>query len=216
MDDRIAVLPVQQDYIYPLFDLPGPDSSSTTNPSYAPSAWANAIPRVIDFTMCNPPWYTSPADLLTSTAQKHQPPPSISTASASELFHPGGEVAFVQQMMRESLLLHRSGRYDIRWHTTMLGRHTSIAPLVSQLRKLESEGAFGGNYALVEFVQGERTRRWGLGWSFGPWRPKAPAIRMESGWFSRSLLPSTTEEVLLVSKQSGLRCLSRKSSLKLS
>ena len=86
---------------------------------------------------------------------------------------PGGEVGFITRLIEESLSL----RDRVRWYSSMLGKLSSVSTLVQKLkdynvltfpflsnRKIE-------NYALTEFVQGT-TRRWGIAWSFLPFRPR--------------------------------------------
>lgn len=143
--------------------------------------------------MCNPPFYTSPDELKQSAEQKEQEPFSVSvtssTSRAKQLYttHPiplasrpvltfmktctgadvemvtrGGEVAFVKQMIDESLQL----RDRIQWYTSMLGKLSSINVLVETLIK---HGVT--NFAVTEFEQGSKTKRWAVAWSWGDRRP---------------------------------------------
>lgn len=143
--------------------------------------------------MCNPPFYTSFNELKQSAEQKEQEPFSVSvtnpTSRAKQLYtthpipltyHPvltcmktctgaavemvtrGGEVAFVKQMIDESLEL----RDRIQWYTSMLGKLSSINVLVETLIK---HGIT--NFAVTEFEQGSKTKRWALAWSWGDRRP---------------------------------------------
>lgn len=75
---------------------------------------------------------------------------------------PGGEVEFVTRMIRESIEL----RNRVQWYTSMVGKFSSVATLLNILRK---EG--NGNWAVAEFVQGSKTRRWAIGWSWMDYRP---------------------------------------------
>lgn len=52
------------------------------------------------------------------------------TAASNELITPGGEVAFVGQMMDESAELQER----CAWYTSLLGKASSIAPLISRLK----------------------------------------------------------------------------------
>jgi 23S rRNA (adenine1618-N6)-methyltransferase len=75
---------------------------------------------------------------------------------------PGGEVEFVTRMINESL--HLQDR--IPWYTSMLGKLSSVTTLVELLVKHNNH-----NYAVTEFVQGSKTKRWALAWSWGNRRP---------------------------------------------
>ncbi|CAI4213295.1 unnamed protein product [Parascedosporium putredinis] len=95
---------------------------------------------------------------------------------------PGGEVAFItKRLLPESLAL----REQVGWYTAMLGKHTSVFAVVDALRAAGID-----NYAVTEFVQGSKTRRWAVGWSFGPMRPDEHVCRRmdEPSW--RSVLPA--------------------------
>lgn len=74
----------------------------------------------------------------------------------------GGEIAFVSQMIEESLK-HRD---KVRWYTSMLGKLSSVSILVENLIEMKNH-----NYAVTEFVQGNKTKRWAIAWSWGDLRP---------------------------------------------
>ena len=76
---------------------------------------------------------------------------------------PGGEVAFVTRIMEESQHL----KQRCQWYTSMLGKYSSLGLIVEELKK---KGVV--NWAVKEFVQGGKTRRWGVGWSWDMRRPR--------------------------------------------
>ncbi len=142
--------------------------------------------------MCNPPFYESKADMLTSAASKQRPPLTACTGSENEMVTPGGEVGFVSRMIDESLVL----RDRVQWYTSMLGKFSSVAILVQKLRDHGID-----NYAVTEFVQGTKTRRWGVAWSFDDLRPVLHVARGVSS-LQKSLLPFPSEYLILVSSLS--------------
>ncbi|KUJ16479.1 DUF890 domain protein [Mollisia scopiformis] len=137
----------------------------------------------IDFSMCNPPFYESKADMLTSAAAKQRPPFTASTGSENEMVTTGGEVAFVSRMIDESLIL----KDRVQWYTSMLGKFSSVGVIVQKLKENSID-----NYAVTEFVQGTKTRRWAVGWSFDDLRPLMSVARGVSS-LQKSLLPFPSE-----------------------
>lgn len=128
----------------------------------------------IDFTMMNPPFYESKDDMLSSAQSKVRPPHSACTGAPVEMVCEGGEIAHISRMLEESLVL----KEEVQWYTSMLGKASSVETLVD---KLKANGI--DNYAITEFIQGNKTRRWALGWSFGPMRPAEHVARVKtSGW----------------------------------
>lgn len=101
---------------------------------------------------------------------------------------PGGEVAFVGRLITES----RSATLQrkIQWFSAMLGKLSSVNEIVAVLRKVEC-----ANYAVAEFIQGQRTRRWCVAWSWMGFRPTAAVARyLGSGsGVEKKLLPALTE-----------------------
>ncbi|KAJ5974312.1 hypothetical protein N7481_011522 [Penicillium waksmanii] len=105
-----------------------------------------------------PPFYTSREEMAQSSESKSQQPSSVCTGADVEMVTKGGEVAFVTKMIDESLNL----RDRIQWYTSMLGKLSSVTVLVEALIKHGNH-----NYAVTEFVQGSKTKRWALAWSWG-------------------------------------------------
>ncbi|OSD00137.1 S-adenosyl-L-methionine dependent methyltransferase [Trametes coccinea BRFM310] len=123
---------------------------------------------VYDFTMCNPPFYSSREEVLQSAEAKEFEPNAVCTGADVEMITPGGEAAFVGRMVEESLEL----RDKCRWFTSMLGKMSSLASIVHLLRSKQVD-----NYAISELVQGQ-TRRWVIAWSFGDVRLPDPISRL--------------------------------------
>ena len=139
--------------------------------------------------MCNPPFYKSKADMLTSAATKQRPPFTARTGSETEMVTPGGEVAVVSRMIEES----RAMQDRVQWYTSMLGKFSSLGTVVQILRDIGVT-----NYAVTEFVQGSKTRRWGIAWSFDDLRPRMDVARSVSS-LPKALLPFPSEYLIIVS-----------------
>ncbi|KAF3918591.1 hypothetical protein AA313_de0201915 [Arthrobotrys entomopaga] len=138
----------------------------------------------IDFTMCNPPFYSSVNDMMSSAKLKSVPPLSACTGSTTEMVTEGGEVAFVGRIIDESLKL----REKVRWYTSMLGKLTSVEKVVDKLKENEIS-----NYVVGEFVQGVgKTKRWAVGWSFGDARAGDHVSRQPTSQTLKSHLPFPT------------------------
>ncbi|CCD52822.1 similar to DUF890 domain protein [Botrytis cinerea T4] len=100
----------------------------------------------------------------------------------------GGEVSFVSQMIVESLQL----RDGVQWYTSMLGKFSSLSKVIEQLKEYKVD-----NYAVTEFIQGTRTRRWAVAWSFNDRRPSA-AVSRGCKSLQKSLLPFPAEQTITV------------------
>jgi 23S rRNA (adenine1618-N6)-methyltransferase len=139
----------------------------------------------IDFVMTNPPFYSSETELLELSKQKDGPPSSVCTGSPNEMVCSGGEVGFIRRILEESLVL----RTRVQWYTSMLGKLSSLETVINMLKEHEIS-----NYAVTSFIQGNKTRRWAVGWSFGTRRPSSKACRgLEAIAGKKSLLPPLTE-----------------------
>ncbi|KAL2204399.1 hypothetical protein CC79DRAFT_1132410 [Sarocladium strictum] len=143
------------------------------------------LPFTLDFTMTNPPFYSSSSELSASAAKKSLAPSTACTGAPVEMVTPGGEVAFVTRIIEESLIL----RGRATWYTAMVGFLSSLTSLVERLKKEDV-----GNYAVTEFVQGSKTRRWALAWSFGARRPEERVARgVNAQSLAKSVLPPSTQ-----------------------
>ncbi|KAI9793251.1 MAG: hypothetical protein M1816_000672 [Peltula sp. TS41687] len=122
----------------------------------------------IDFTMCNPPFYESTDEMLSSAKQKQRPPFSACTGAEIEMVTPGGEVAFVKRMINDSTVL----KQRVQWYTSMLGKLSSVSTIIGLLNEAGIQ-----NWAVTEFIQGSKTRRWAIAWSWGDLRPRMDVAR---------------------------------------
>ncbi|GFF43305.1 putative methyltransferase-like protein C27D7.08c [Aspergillus udagawae] len=146
----------------------------------------------LDFTMCNPPFYASREEMIASAQAKERPPFSACTGAEVEMVTGGGEIAFVYRMIEESLHL----RERVVWYTSMLGKLSSVSVIVE---KLTEHG--NNNYAVTEFVQGSKTKRWAVAWSWTDLRPSMKVARGIPG-FPKHLLPFPSEFLFEIADQS--------------
>lgn len=107
------------------------------------------------FCMCNPPFFDSVEAKATHGKRSF-------AAVESEVATPGGELAFVLQLVDESLQL----RARVGTYTTMLGRSSTLAPLLKRLRECADVEAHGSD----TFWQGRMSRP--VVW----WRVKSDAV----------------------------------------
>ncbi|KAI0064153.1 hypothetical protein BV25DRAFT_1853471 [Artomyces pyxidatus] len=135
----------------------------------------------IDFTMCNPPFYSSAEDVTRSAEAKEVGPNAVCTGAEVEMITPGGESQFVCAMVRESVELQDR----CRWYTSMLGKLSSLSEVVTLLRSHSID-----NYAITELVQG-MTRRWVIAWSFGDIRLPDALARISNPAL-HNLMPART------------------------
>lgn len=80
---------------------------------------------------------------------------------------PGGEIAFVSRMIDESKAL----KDRCQWYTSMLGKYGSVEIIIGNLR-----GAGVDNWAVKDLVQGNKTRRWVVAWSWESMRPSLVSV----------------------------------------
>ena len=151
----------------------------------------------IDFVMMNPPFYASEAEMLESAKTKQRPPNSACTGAPVEMICPGGEVAFVKKLIDESTVTRV--KEQVQWFTSMLGKLASVGVVVEALKE---KGC--GNWAVTEFVQGQKTRRWAVGWSWGNRRPAMAVARGAEGpGVEKKWLPFPSEFGFEVQSEGG-------------
>ncbi|KAL1635910.1 hypothetical protein SLS58_010078 [Diplodia intermedia] len=95
----------------------------------------------LDFTICNPPFFSSIADWKASISGegKDKGPNSVCTGAEVEMVTEGGDLGFVLRMVEESCV-HKE---KVAWYTSMLGKLSSTIKLVEKLRELE-DGPLAG------------------------------------------------------------------------
>jgi len=132
--------------------------------------------------------------MLASAAAKQRPPFTACTGAENEMVTPGGEVAFISRMIDDSLVLQDR----VQWYSSLIGKFSSLPVLVQKLRDKGVD-----NYAVTEFVQGSKTRRWGIAWSFDNFRPSVTVARGVPS-LQKSLLPFPSEYTIIVSTKWSL------------
>ncbi|BCR91081.1 DUF890 domain protein [Aspergillus chevalieri] len=162
-----------------------------TDPSLLVPLQKSGVER-LDFTMCNPPFYASRDEMIASAEAKERLPFSACTGAEVEMVTTGGELDFVARMIEESIRLGEK----VLWYTTMLGKLSSVSVIVEKLISHNNR-----NYAVTEFVQGSKTRRWAVAWSWADLRPAMNVARGITN-FPKHLLPFPSESTFLISNTS--------------
>ncbi|KAJ6487757.1 S-adenosyl-L-methionine dependent methyltransferase [Mycena sanguinolenta] len=149
-----------------------------------------------DFTMCNPPFYSSREDVTTSAESKEFEPNAVCTGADVEMITEGGEASFVRRMVDESVEIGER----CRWYTSMLGKMSSITEIIGAIREHGIQ-----NYGITEFVQGS-TRRWAVVWSFSDFRLSDNIARITNPQL-QTLMPlrNTLRQPIQVPAQSTAR-----------
>ncbi|KAI9144299.1 ribosomal RNA large subunit methyltransferase F-like protein, partial [Paraphysoderma sedebokerense] len=116
----------------------------------------SSIPESLDFTMCNPPFYSSEQHMVNSQAAKKGDAFATCTGASHEMITAGGEYQFVKKMILES---EKYGS-QVRWFTSMIGIKETLNKLILELEKINVK-----SYTTTTFRQGY-TLRWALAWSY--------------------------------------------------
>ncbi|KAI4662892.1 uncharacterized protein J4E79_004203 [Alternaria viburni] len=126
----------------------------------------------LDFTICNPPFFTDVSDMQSSLKGegKSWKPNAVCTGSENEMVCLGGDLGFVTKMINESLVL----KDKVQWYTSMLGKMDSAKAIINLLKK---HGIT--NWAVGTIEVGSSTKRWIVAWSFGDLRPRNSHARIE-------------------------------------
>lgn len=114
-----------------------------------------------DFTMCNPPFYTSEEEAYKITMRKNKKLGTESSAlrnfggQAHELWCNGGEALFIKRMIKQSVLF----KEQVGWFTTLVAKKEHLPKLIKQLDKLHAQ------HKVVSMEQGHKKSRF-LAWRF--------------------------------------------------
>mmetsp|Transcript_12866 Transcript_12866/g.18792 ORF Transcript_12866/g.18792 Transcript_12866/m.18792 type:complete len:828 (-) Transcript_12866:64-2547(-) len=175
----------------------GGDVSSLVDKSNSSSASSRANSKTssfsyYDFVMTNPPFYASQADATTPRQGDNRPRTDM---TKSESVYPGGELGFVLDMMKDSVLF----KDHVTWYTSMIGKKSTLTQLIRILR----DAGFGtGSVRTTEFLQGNQLR-WGIAWTFRDVSARSLATKVKGGLqqFEVSFTPAEgKDEGKLVSK----------------
>lgn len=124
---------------------------------------------IIDFSMCNPPFFSSEQEVDSCSKSKKDrgPPPNAHTGTIQETVVEGGEIEFINKMIQESIL----NKDKIRVFSSLVGTAADL----KRVKKLLSL-AKPSSYTVTEFCQG-RTMRWGVAWT---WCQSVPLSQVQS------------------------------------
>lgn len=142
----------------------------------------------LDFTMTNPPFYSSRQDFLASAkgnGAENAATSVVCTGADNEMICEGGDVGFVLRILEESLVL----RERVQWYTAMLSQLSSLHQIVA---KLKEHGI--SNFAATSLQPGRKTKRWAVAWSFGDVRPRNDVGR--HGDLVQGVLPLPTAQTI--------------------
>jgi 23S rRNA (adenine1618-N6)-methyltransferase len=128
--------------------------------------------KTYDFVMCNPPFYDSEDDLAASRRIKTDDPFAVCTGAPHEMITPGGELAFVRQMIQESFAL----KDRIRWYTSLLGKKADYLCLLKELEDHHEEGLEVKGHVISK----GQTMRWVLAWKFEHSHRRIKKARLDS------------------------------------
>ncbi len=118
-----------------------------------------------DFTMCNPPFHTSPEEATKGTLRKmrnlesNDDTKKVITLNfggqANELWCNGGEALFIKRMIKQSVEFQT----QVGWFTTLVSKKEHLAKIYKQLDKLKV------NHTTINMSQGNKKSRI-IAWRF--------------------------------------------------
>ena len=131
-----------------------------------------------DVTICNPPFHASPEEVLSAsrrktrnlTKKKVNMPIKNFGGQSSELWCEGGEIAFIESLIRESNEFYASSF----WYTTLVSKEASLKAIYSCLKKVD---AF--EVRTIPMSQGNKVSRI-VAWTF--LTPALQKIWVERKW----------------------------------
>ncbi|MDP1834676.1 MAG: 23S rRNA (adenine(1618)-N(6))-methyltransferase RlmF [Chlamydiales bacterium] len=114
---------------------------------------------IYDVSMCNPPFHSTRAEAKAATQRKWKNLKVHTKAlnfggQSNELWCPGGEVAFIKQMIEES------AHVNCKWFTTLVSKASSLVPIYRALEKARPK-----EIRTVDMGQGQKKSRF-VAWTF--------------------------------------------------
>lgn len=112
-----------------------------------------------DVSMCNPPFHATRAEAQAGTQRKWKNLKVQTKAlnfggQSNELWCPGGEVAFIKKMIKESPCV------NCKWFTTLVSKASSLAPIYRALEKVQPK-----EIQTINMGQGQKISRF-VAWNF--------------------------------------------------
>lgn len=112
--------------------------------------------HTLHFCMCNPPFFEDTRISPENRTGNRSSPKNAPTGNSTELACSGGEVAFIEKIIDESIKV----KDRVSFFTTMIGIKHHLSHLIKKLREKDIT-----NCIETHFCQGNTTR-WGLAWTF--------------------------------------------------
>ncbi len=114
---------------------------------------------MFDISLCNPPFHSSPGEAKAATTRKNKnlgiKKGSLNFGGKSnELWCPGGEVAFISQMIKESVHI------NCKWFTALASKVNSLPILYKALDKIKAS-----QVRTLDMSQGQKKSRI-IAWTF--------------------------------------------------
>jgi len=117
-----------------------------------------------DFTLCNPPFHQSLKEAKLGATRKRN---NLGTnnkgqsklnfgGQKAELWCPGGELAFIRNMISES----KTYAHQVLWFTSLVSKSANLAPLKKSLK-----AAAAHQVKVIEMAQGQKISRF-IAWTF--------------------------------------------------
>ncbi len=121
-----------------------------------------------DLLVCNPPFHASLKDAKKANTRKRRGL-NLDTDKKlnfggiqSEMVYPGGETAFIQQMIKESFYF----KEQIDWFSSLVSNEDNLGPLIRDLKNFKDL-----NYRILPFALGNKKTRI-LAWTFVDNKPQ--------------------------------------------
>ncbi len=115
-----------------------------------------------DFTLCNPPFHKSHSDASKGTQRKNKNLKNIDAKAlnfggqANELWYPGGEIAFITKMIKQSVKFSK----NCLWFSSLVSKKENLAVIQKVLQELRV-----ADLKIIEMSQGQKVSRI-VAWTF--------------------------------------------------